>query len=324
MAAKGDPMGADVVSKHLSTKLHTWRGKYARLWAITPTAVQNVDPSNFSITNSWPWSDVVDFAPAVSSVNDFSFTVRSGKKSEILKYSADFRAPLLCDLQRYSTGDSPATARRFMAVKITRASSRQEAVLEVGSWYVACLAPDGRRVSLYPFREITALKQLRDDPSALLVYAGNRPHLFATPERSEAMRLLSGHLTKLGMTAIISDVQPTAAEYRAERLALGNDGAPRIAEFAVLKYSAKSSVPRTRRLVVTESSVTERDSSTYAVVSSRPLGQSTASRGTGTSRRSSPSSTATAARARTPPACGRRCSAASWTARATRATAPCA
>lgn len=272
MASKGDQMGADVLSKHMSTKVHTWRGKYGRIWALTPSAVQNVDPGNFSITNSWPWAEVVDFAPAVSSVTDFTFTVRAGKKTEILKYAADHRAALLCDLQRYASGpDGAAGARRFMAVKLTRHSSRAEAILEVGSWYVACLAPDGRRLSLYPFKEVAAVKQLRDDPSALLIYAGGRPHLFATPERGEVLRLLSAHLTKLGLTALISDVQPTAAEYRAERLALGNDGAPRIAEFEVLKHSSKAPAPRPRRLVITETCVTERDAGTYAVVSSRQL-----------------------------------------------------
>jgi hypothetical protein len=34
----------DVQAKHLSTKQSTWRGRYARMWALTGAAVQNVDP----------------------------------------------------------------------------------------------------------------------------------------------------------------------------------------------------------------------------------------------------------------------------------------
>jgi hypothetical protein len=93
--------------------------------AVNTLRLQNVDPSNFSITNTWPWNEVVvsdpiasvsrapavylccarfvvqEFAPAVSSLTDFTFTVKAGKKSEVLKYSSDTRNQLLCDLQRY-------------------------------------------------------------------------------------------------------------------------------------------------------------------------------------------------------------------------------
>ena len=269
MSAKGDQMGADVLAKHPATKVHTWRGKYPRLFAISAAAVQNVDPSNFTITNTWPWADVVEFAPAVSSLNDFTFTVRVGKKSEVLKYSADNRAPLLCDLQRYAAADGGA--KKYMAVKFSRAAVRVECALEVGSWYIAISEPSGKRVSLYPFKEITCVRTLKDDPSAFLISVGCRPRLYATPERSEVLRVLMGSLTRLGMTSVISELPATTAEFRSERMALGNDGAPKIAEFEVLKLTPKWPSPRTRKLVVTETTLVERDSGTYAVVGARPL-----------------------------------------------------
>ena len=86
------------------------------------------------ITNSWHWSDVIEVVPTASGPLDFTFTAREpGKKPEVFKFVADHRSALLCDLQRFSTGgERDDTARRFTAVKITRASVRAECALEVG------------------------------------------------------------------------------------------------------------------------------------------------------------------------------------------------
>ena len=70
-----------------------------------------------------------------------------------------------------------------------------------------------------------------------MLYVNAKPRLFATPERGEFMRLLTAHLTRLGLTGVIGDATAsvTTADFRTERLAHGNDGAARIAEFEVLK-----------------------------------------------------------------------------------------
>lgn len=39
----------EVLAVHLTQKVHTWRGKYYRLFVFTPTQVLNVDPSNFEV-----------------------------------------------------------------------------------------------------------------------------------------------------------------------------------------------------------------------------------------------------------------------------------
>jgi hypothetical protein len=67
-----------------------------------------------------------------------------------MKFSADARSALLCDLQRYFAGETGS--RRFLAVKVTRQSIRQECSLELGTWYISAFSPDGRtRMSTYLF-----------------------------------------------------------------------------------------------------------------------------------------------------------------------------
>jgi hypothetical protein len=59
------------------------RGKYARLFAMTKTTLLNIDPDNWSVTNTWPYpTDVVDFSPNVSSPDEFTLTVKDGKKNK--------------------------------------------------------------------------------------------------------------------------------------------------------------------------------------------------------------------------------------------------
>ena len=97
----------------------------------------------------------------MSSVNDFTLTVRTGgKKTEVMNFSAPFRSALLCDLQRYFAGTTGS--RRFVAVKVTRQSVRQECSFELGTWYASVYGTDGRtRLSHYLFSEVTAVKVRR-------------------------------------------------------------------------------------------------------------------------------------------------------------------
>jgi hypothetical protein len=76
-----------------------------------------------------------------------------------------------------------------------------------------------------------------------VLYVNGKPRLFATPERAEFLRLLTAHLTRLGLTAVLGDAATaiTTSDFRTERLAHGNDNAARIAEFDVLKVSSMSS-----------------------------------------------------------------------------------
>jgi hypothetical protein len=70
-----------------------------------------------------------------------------------------------------------------------------------------------------------------------VLYVNGKPRLFATPERSDLLRLLTAHLTRLGLTGVLGDASSaiTTADFRTERIAHGNDGAARVAEFEVLK-----------------------------------------------------------------------------------------
>ena len=57
------PRSMDVQAKHLSTKQSTWRGRYARMWALTGAAVQNVDPVRARARAVAAWSALAARGP---------------------------------------------------------------------------------------------------------------------------------------------------------------------------------------------------------------------------------------------------------------------
>ncbi len=66
------------------------RGKYARLFALTRTSIINIDPDTWSVTNTWPYAtDLVDFNPNVASPDEFTVTVKDGKKNKYVTPHSD-------------------------------------------------------------------------------------------------------------------------------------------------------------------------------------------------------------------------------------------
>ena len=88
MASKGETAGAEnLAARFLCTKLHSWRGKYARIVALTNTQLLNLDPSDYKVTNTWSIAPgaggVVDFSASAAAPSEFSLTLSNGKKSDV-------------------------------------------------------------------------------------------------------------------------------------------------------------------------------------------------------------------------------------------------
>ncbi len=188
----------------------------------------------------------------------------------VLKFTCEWRSDLLCDLQRFTSAS--VAGRRFVGFKVTRALIRVECMIEVQRAAILHIASDGSVRSTYYFKNCNGIKVFSDDASAFALYFNGRPRMFASPERDALLRIVAEACTKLGLSSLVSDERISTVDYRTIRAAHGNDRAPKLAEFDVLKVTPKYTTPRPRRLVITENSLTERDTSTYTVISCRPLG----------------------------------------------------
>lgn len=271
---KGSPCpAAGVLARYIVTKHSSWRGKYHRLFALLEGALINVDPSNWTITNLWRYdSDLVEFGPSVSSDTEFRVTVRNGRRNEVLQFGCERRSDLLTDLARIAFGRRSGASTPFPGLKVTRAAARVSCTLEVRSYGIAQISPEGEELSVWSMREIQSIQTVADDASAVVVEAHGRGHLFALRDVAGFMAAASALATKLGRTGAVGGSTVSVTDYRTARVKHGNDGASTIAEFHVTKLTSRHPTPRSRRLVLTDTRLTERDSASYQVVSSRKYG----------------------------------------------------
>ena len=58
--------------------------RYSRLFCLTGSQLLNVDPDNFTVTNTWSLpGDFVDFEPSVANDTEFTLTMVSGRSNEV-------------------------------------------------------------------------------------------------------------------------------------------------------------------------------------------------------------------------------------------------
>jgi DnaJ homolog subfamily C member 13 len=269
---KGSPCPvAGILANYVVTKISSWRGRYQRLFALLEGGVVNVDPLNFQVTNMWRYgSEVVDFSPSVSAENEFTMTVSNGRRNEVLKFGCERRSELLTDLAKFGFGRTPDTRRPFMGLKITRSGGRSECILEVRPYGLAQVSMTGEQSSEWSFKEVQSINPAADDASAVILEVHGRLRMFALRDRAGFLAAASEVATKLGRTGTVSTSGISVTDFRTSRVKHGNDGSPVVAEFDLTKVTPRHPTPRARRLVLTETRIVERDSSSYQVVSARP------------------------------------------------------
>lgn len=158
-----------------------------------------------------------------------------------------------------------------MGIKFTRTHTKMDCLLEANPAALKYYERDGTFVSEICYNTITKVQPVSDEGSSFVVFSVGRPRMFATPDRSEFLSTMAKHLQKLGLGGLMETEQISTGDYRTARLRYGNETTPKLAEFEVLKRTERYPTPINRKLVVTETSLVERDAATYAVVSSRPL-----------------------------------------------------
>jgi hypothetical protein len=66
---------ADSLRQFFCHKIHSWRGKYHRIFGLKKNSFLNIDPKDFVITNEWPYSDVIDMSPVGDNPTEFIITL---------------------------------------------------------------------------------------------------------------------------------------------------------------------------------------------------------------------------------------------------------
>ena len=236
---------AAINARFMTTKVHAWRGKYGRIFTVSPTALGNYDPETWAPTNTWSLAeDFVDFSPSVGDPTEFSITLREGKKNSVMKYQCERRTELLTELVRAASASRAGAV--FTCFKVSRVLSRVSCTLEVrpeGLRY----ALEGERLTTYLYKDMSRVSRFSDDASAFTFTVAGRPRMCVcirecghmhirmraqvcgprargAPARGMSIRIrVCGHMhirmqvtaaaTRLGLSGVLSPDPLTTAAY---------------------------------------------------------------------------------------------------------------
>jgi hypothetical protein len=279
----------DAVSKFLALKVHKWRGQYQRVFSFGENLFQTLDPQTFAVTNAWSYKDILGLEACSDNDDQFLITLPSSggmfSSSEVeLRFSTPHRLPLISELHRLRCLATDNLGRGLphsqKANKFTRTGDRRPCVVIVGpTGLIVTRRPapgesQGMLLSTYPYKDIRQIRECKDDNTGLIFVIFGRGRLLFVENRENLFREIKAAAVILGLKMSINGDSVSVNQCRASRARLGaDDGLPTLAEFFVEKHTPKHDRPVTRRLVINEETIVERDVRTYGVVSLRPLTQ---------------------------------------------------
>lgn len=213
----------------------------------------------------------MELTPNDGDPTEFNFAVKAGRKTQAMRFKCDNRTELLCaaaDRHQRSTGQAPV--QRIPAVKITRADTRVDCLLEAGVAALQQFTPDMQPLSAFPYHLIEGVDQVSDEAGGIVVRYRGKGRLFLLQDRDVLLRRMRERVARLGF-AVDTSRQVTLHAAKTARMEFGMDELRALHEFAVKKVTQRYSAPVPRKLVVNAQNLVVRDAATYSVVSCDPL-----------------------------------------------------
>ena len=256
------------ISSFLVTKI-SWRGKYKRILSIGTHALTTYNPSNFEVTNQWPYAEVI----GIKAVEKFEFTLNviRKKKRESMRFTSDYRSELLFEFLRVKLNpeDQRKDCKKYEAFKHHWSGTKLPVILEVNLYGILQLEPTTKhQLAVYPFYEIGGIALVEDNSQGMVLSrAGfSRLHMFDVPHRNEFCAKV--YENALNYSALpIRQLKPFKNMNQAflERLGIYSldEHLTSLIEFTVHKITHRHPDNVRRLLCLTETCLLERDPDTY-------------------------------------------------------------
>ena len=256
-----------VVQVHC-TKVHKWRGKYARVFTLTARGVVHRDPATWAVTNEYSWVDGFVGCTALPDAGKLSLVVKkTARKNETMTFTCsnnETRAYLLAQVREMHAAAIGTPVRRLHGKKVTRSSDQQECFFEVAPSALRMLDATGRLLRQYAYLDTSGLARCTDEGSAFVMTVCGRDHVLLSPDREPLLQAIANEAAAMGKPlSVASASYETACETVVSR---GTDE-PEFAKFFVSKFGIGRDAPARRTLAITSGVVIERDVSTYGVSS---------------------------------------------------------
>ncbi|CAI5747243.1 unnamed protein product [Peronospora destructor] len=133
----------EFVAKYLVIKV-SWRGKYERILALSPTRLCTIDPKNFEVTNTWSLTALLSVSLDALDTQGFALSLKGPKKDEQLRLRCRFRSKFLSDLYRLKEQYQQrnlGSETGFQCSKWSRKGETLRCTLSVGTDGVTVLQP---------------------------------------------------------------------------------------------------------------------------------------------------------------------------------------
>ncbi|KAK9822709.1 hypothetical protein WJX81_005943 [Elliptochloris bilobata] len=274
----------DCVARFMCTK-HSWRGKYRRIFCITPRALVTQHPDTLTITNTWsfvgePDIDAVGVGASDLEDQDFTMSVRQDAKSKYktTRFSCKQRAALLTVMYQ-CMAHAADSGQCGIAMKMLGSPSTFAAYkLRKGRW-VECRL----RITAFAMERLDASGDVRwrldvrqaaspaarllapapGDPAlafALFGRVGRSPRVYASSERDSLLKALqAAALKRLGITlAVDTQAGVTGAELlravaAAERERAAAPGEAPLGQWAAVRIRSHAAAPLTTQALLASS-----------------------------------------------------------------------
>ncbi|CAN7988684.1 unnamed protein product [Ixodes hexagonus] len=281
-AGDEDIMTADMaqnedVACYYVTKV-SWKGRYPRVFSVGTLGVRTYNLSSMEVTNQWPYGELLAISPSKGG-QEFSISFRKGRKGEgAMRFLSEHRADIITQALNFKHlfAEPGQDCMRYAARKHHWSEREVPVVLEAGPQGLSQLDPSSLSlVARYPYRDLVALAALSDTPGGLALVMGSfdRLHLFTVEKREELMkRVVDCAGQHMGVSVAFREPISLAAALQVRLGRFSTDEAlTSLCEFVVHKVTPRHKEPVKRLLCLTESCLVERDPSSYAVVTLRPL-----------------------------------------------------
>lgn len=272
--------GNEDSARYYTTK-HSWRGKYKRVFCVGSKGITTLNPGNTEVTNQWPYNEFVDIQPSHKTSNEFIITLRKGKKTNQMTFSCDHRSEAITETLRFSPLFADAGRakgeKKFRSAKFGWSESRMDVFLVVRRHCLVQVDITGKRkLADYDYKDIEFLVKVSDHPGAFAIAHGGfgRLHMFITDNRDEILRdIQDASRCNIGYHVGLRKDPISQQDFQNKRFGKysDDDSITSLTEFPVQKHSLRHPEPVQRTLSLSESCILERDPSTYAIVTLKPL-----------------------------------------------------
>jgi hypothetical protein len=260
----------DIIAQFQTTRIRSMigynMGGYKRIFQLATDCALTLDPSNFTVTNTFSYGDILKISPDPSDVDQFILDI--DKTSYV--YKTAFRSQLLCQFYECITKKHPNKFKSvgpFSAQRLRKNGSRVDNSLLITPYGIVETDPAGRTLMEYSYVNISRIGSDEQARAIFFVASGRTKVFFANDMQniSNGVRVMLQQVGLLNKVAFMNNQNVNdIIKFRNQKYM---DCGLALATFDVNKVTKRSMRPMPRQFHVTEDFIVEKDLSGFQFVS---------------------------------------------------------